>query len=76
MAQSIEFGLVLEGKDAEMFFEYDENLEVSDELIAVFIEGKRKYMSKTDGKFRALVPGSELVIVPLNEQYNLLSLIA
>ena len=43
MAKSIELGLVLEGEDAERFFEYDENHEVSDELIAMFIEGKEIY---------------------------------
>lgn len=29
-------------------------------------------MSKTDEKFRASVPSSELVIVPLDEHHNLL----
>jgi hypothetical protein len=43
MAKPIELGLVLEGEDAERFFEYDENTEVSDELIAMFIEGKEIY---------------------------------
>ena len=43
MAKPIELGLVLEGEDAEKFFEYDENPEVSDELIAMFIEGKEIY---------------------------------
>ena len=43
MAKPIELGLVLEGEDAERFFEYDENHEVSDELIAMFIEGKKIY---------------------------------
>ncbi|MGI5992491.1 MAG: hypothetical protein ACOX79_08910 [Methanosarcina sp.] len=43
MAKPIELGLVLEGEDAERFFEYDENPEVSDELIAMFIEGKEIY---------------------------------
>lgn len=43
MAKPIELGLVLEGKDAERFFEYDENPEVSDEVIAMFIEGKEIY---------------------------------
>ena len=43
MAKPVELGLVLEGEDAERFFGYDENPEVSDELIAMFIEGKEKY---------------------------------
>ncbi|WP_292372417.1 hypothetical protein [Methanosarcina sp. UBA411] len=43
MAKPIELGLVFEGEDAERFFEYDENPEVSDELIAMFIEGKEIY---------------------------------
>lgn len=43
MAKPVELGLVLEGEDAERFFEYDENPEVSDELIAMFIEGKEIY---------------------------------
>jgi hypothetical protein len=43
MAKPIELGLVLEGEDAERFFEYDENPEVSNELIAMFIEGKEIY---------------------------------
>lgn len=30
-------------------------------------------MSKTDENFRASIPGSELVIVPLNEHHGLLS---
>jgi hypothetical protein len=70
MAKPIELGLLLEGEDAERFFEYDENPEVSNELIAMFIEGK-EIMSKTGENFRA--PSSELVIVPLNEHHNLLS---
>ena len=43
MAKPIELGLVLEREDAERFFEYDENPEVSDELIEMFIEGKEIY---------------------------------
>ena len=43
MAKPIELGLVLEEEDAERFFEYDKNTEVSDELIAMFIEGKKIY---------------------------------
>jgi hypothetical protein len=43
MAKSIEIGLVLEEEGAERFSEYDENSEVSDELIAMFIEGKEIY---------------------------------
>ncbi|MHC1754475.1 MAG: hypothetical protein AB9861_03435 [Methanosarcina sp.] len=43
MTKTIELELVLEGEDAERFFEYDENSEVSDELIAMFIEGKEIY---------------------------------
>ena len=43
MAKPIELGIVLEGEDAEKYFEYDENPEVSNELVAMFIEGKKIY---------------------------------
>lgn len=43
MAKPIELGIVLEGEDAKRFFKYDENPEVSDELIAMLIEGKEIY---------------------------------
>lgn len=62
MAKPIELGLVLEGEDAERFFEYDENPEVFDELIAMFIESK-EIMSITDENLHLLNRGTELTIV-------------
>lgn len=43
MAKPVELGLVLEGEDAERFLEYDKNPDISDEIVAMFIEGKELY---------------------------------
>ncbi len=43
MAKPIELGLVLEGKDAEAFWENEKNPKVTKEQIEMFKEAKRIY---------------------------------
>jgi hypothetical protein len=50
MAKPIELGLVLEGEDADRFFEYDAHPDLSDELVKMFREGLRTY-EKNGHKF-------------------------
>jgi hypothetical protein len=53
MAEAVKLGLVLEGEDAKRFIEYDDNKEVSDEVVAMFIKGKELY-EKNKQKVRAI----------------------
>lgn len=46
MAKPIELGLVLEGKDAEDFWENEKNPQVTEEQIKMFKEAKRIYKTQ------------------------------